>query len=348
MSDIEVVSTPLVPGSAMAAEWDAWLTHQGPRAGFLQSSQWAAIDAALNGAGTQLVVARRGEVLAAGALLRTRGSRWASGVAADCHDGPVLGDDHEATERLLDEIDRFAAAAGAETVRLSPPATAAAALDGPGVADLLARSGYDRLPWLTRLVDIAADDATLAASFTRTARKAVRRAAEEGVLCVRCADKEEFLRLFARGYAEIAGAQARERLSRLWELDAARAYRFFVATDAAGAVLATLGTYRFNGVATEVMSGRTPAGLAAGAPAQDLLHLEALRAHRDEGDRLFDLAGYAPVPADDRQAGIRRFKEKFGGVEVEVGRYERSRSPVVLRGLRGLRGRLGALRARSR
>ena len=46
-------------------------------------------------------------------------------------------------------------------------------------------------------------------------------------------------------------------------MDSDRCYRFFVVEDAAGNVHAVLGTYRYQGLVTEIMSGRTSFGQTA-------------------------------------------------------------------------------------
>jgi hypothetical protein len=110
-----------------------------------------------------------------------------------------------------------------------------------------------------------------------------------------------------------------ERGLAMWDHNDSGVYTWFVALDESGDPVGTLGTYRHAGVATEVMSARDP-GFAL--PSQDLLHWEVIRHHRDAGDQLFDLAGFAPEPADPKEAGIRRFKEKWGGRVVPAPRYD--------------------------
>ena len=58
-------------------------------------------------------------------------------------------------------------------------------------------------------------------------------------------------------------------------------------------------------------------------PVQDLLHWHAFITHRELGDRVFDLAGFAPAPSTEKEKGIRAFKEKWQGRTVMIPRYER-------------------------
>jgi hypothetical protein len=105
-------------------------------------------------------------------------------------------------------------------------------------------------------------------------------------------------------------------------------FRFWEVTSPSGEALATLGTYRFNGLATEVMSARTSRGIELGLPAQDLAHFEAMRWHGAAGDALFDLAGFSASPSTAKEAGIRRYKEKWGGRLVETSHYVWCERPI--------------------
>jgi hypothetical protein len=128
--------------------------------------------------------------------------------------------------------------------------------------------------------------------------------------------------MFLEPYAAWSDVDARAMVRKgllMYDLDQQGAYSWLVAVGPEGTSLGTLGTYRHAGVATEVMSSRDP-GVAS--PAQDLLHWEAMRRHRDAGDEVFDLAGMSPDPATGKEEGIRRFKEKWGGAVVPAPQYE--------------------------
>ena len=99
----------------------------------------------------------------------------------------------------------------------------------------------------------------------------------QGLEVVPCSSYTEFRERFRDPFYEGRaaaglGVSTWEGDDAMWLLGGERYYRFFYCADPAGRVLATLGTYSFGGVATEIMSGRTPYGLAAGLPAQDFLH----------------------------------------------------------------------------
>jgi hypothetical protein len=321
--------------SAEAGEWDAWLDTLGPEAGFLQTTAWAAINEAANRATSQLVVARdeRGTI-AGGALLSLREGRL------DCFEGPVLG----AAERprtlaaVLDGIGRAARQQGASSVMLHGRPPASSWWPDEELAGVLARRRYEATPWLTALVDLRPPEDELLAGFQRSARKAIRRCAEMGVEVFACDTLDSYLACFVVPYhGPDEGAEPYRADRAMWERDPGRHYRFFAARDGAGgAILGTLGTYAHGGVATEIMSRRTEAGVRHGAPVQDALHWAAFRAHQQSGDTLFNLAGFAPTPRSDKEAGIRRFKEKWNGQTVPVPRFELTRG-LARRGARAVR-----------
>jgi hypothetical protein len=205
------------------------------------------------------------------------------------------------------------------------PAACANALSHEALGAVLGARRYEASPWATAIVDLGGDKDALANACSSAARKAVRRGRREGLAVVGCTTRDEYVTRFLGAYESANPGRANPfREAAVWDLDDGDHYRFYLAVDTQGDVHATLGTYRFNGMATEISSSRTPVGVDAGLPAQDLLHWEVLLAHKALGDRLFNLAGYAPEPADAKEQGIKRFKQKWGGRDVTYARFRRS------------------------
>ena len=123
----------------------------------------------------------------------------------------------------------------------------------------------------------------------------------------------------------------------MWGIGYKKYYQFFVAKDQKGSVLATLGTYRFKGVATEIMSHRSKGSFDNNLPAQDLLHWEIIKYHKSLGDHWFNLAGYSPNPNTPKEEGIRNFKKKWGGQEIPVHTYILDLSSFSMRMARKLK-----------
>jgi len=208
-----------------------------------------------------------------------------------------------------------------------------------GLSDEFARAGYGALDWCTSVVHLVGDEATLLASFDRSVGKAIRRCVREGVSVRRCEDLDAIERDFYGTYAATAAAGYDvERGRTVHALDRGRHYDYYVAAAADGSLLACLGTYRYGGVATEIMSARSPEAVQSAVPVQDLLHWEVMRSRRDAGDEWFDLAGYASTPTTPKEEGIRRFKEKWNGVRVASPTFTKDVSGRLRRATRRLRG----------
>lgn len=284
-----------------------------------------------------LLTRRPGRKRASGARGRVKG--WLTGDSLDCLEGPVLSGPNKAAllRSLLEETDALASMLGVWRVRFfgRPPA-AADWLDVGTTSALFADFGYTARPWLTALVDLTASEDVLSKSFRHAARKGIRKCEAAGVRVELCSNFEEFARDYLAPYYEAQKDEDRftgplANMEALWHTDGGRHYRYFVARDPAGTPLALLGTYAFNGVATEIMSVVTVSGRASKLPAQDLLHWEIFRTHKAAGDATFNLAGFNPESTDVREAGIRRFKEKWGGRIVEVPQFEREKAPLRTR-----------------
>lgn len=300
----------MIERSTPDQEWDLWLERAGHEGDFLQTSRWAEIDEAANGVRSHVLRATAG-------IAGLVGHPADAGGDLRCLHGPVL-----THPRDLDGIADFALASEAlarEQRCASVQFVGRPAVSNVDPADLVTRLsplGYAATSWLTAVVDLRKSDEELLGAADRAVGKALRRCARERVSIRLCDDVESYESVFLAAFAAARPDYDPERGRRAFALDEGRHYRHYVAVDGHGAVLATLGTYRFGGVATEIMSVRTEAGRERGAPAQDLLHWHVMREHRDLGDAWFDLAGYAASPATPAEAGIKRFKQKWGGTEV--------------------------------
>ncbi|HET6865344.1 MAG TPA: GNAT family N-acetyltransferase [Solirubrobacteraceae bacterium] len=320
-----------VRGAEALAAWENFVNQVGAAAGFLQTPAWARINAAATGARPVVVEVRDDDGrLRAGALCsagpvgrRILGRR---SCVLTCGDGPVVPDgDAALLEKVLDGFAHAIADTRAAAVRLSgfPPASGWA--DQRELTRVFARRGYAVRRWATALVDLTVDPDEMQRRLHRAARKALRRADSCHVAARRCATREEFESLFVRPYAAWSGGDEgfAKRAFATWDNDDQRRYAFFVAC-VDGRPVATLGTYRHAGVATEVMSARAPDSDPS-IPVQDQLHWHVLSEHRASGERLFDVAGFNPAPESPKEEGIARFKRKWGGVETEVAMFEFAR-----------------------
>jgi hypothetical protein len=341
------------PKLDIPSDWDEWLTAQGGAAGFCQTSTWARIHAAVNRASSFALSVIEGGERRAGMLISLRppgpvrflSKPWLRnaiagryGGALECFEGPVLprSNPESLLSNLLRQVDILASTLGIRSIRFSglPPMSGLA--DANSVADVFRSFNYRQVPWQTAVVDLSATEVELLGTFRQAARKGIRKCIESGLSVTQCVTHEEYVRDFREPYYAALAAEGKSIPLEFhdlaqWEIDGGRHYRFLVAKDGAGQIHATLGTYTFNGVATEIMSGRTLVGKVHNLPAQDLLHWEAFKIHRAAGDRWFNLAGYNPVPRNEKEGGIRRFKQKWNGLEISAPQFFRSIDPPYVR-----------------
>ncbi len=353
-----MASTALKPDSGLPPDWDDWLASQGNRAGFCQTSMWAGIHAAVNRATSHVICVDRNGLRVAGALVSLRPAgetnamdRIRSHVAGnasgtlECFEGPVLpdGDVKDALADVLSQVDVLAKRLSVNYVRFAGAPVLAPWAGSEDASRVFQEFGYRETPWLTSVVDLAPDEDALRRSLKQAARKGIRKSQDAGLNVRLCESREDFIGVFCKAYNEdIDGAGASSDTLRdeaFWRANRSGSYRFFVVEDSGGNVHAVLGTYNYNGLVTEITSGRTAFGKSSNLPAQDLLHWEAMLHHKRIGDRYFNLAGYSPNPVSEKEAGIRRFKEKWGGREISVPAFVRLREPGYVRVGRWLRAK---------
>lgn len=335
-------------GTATApADWDDWL--QSTEAGFCQTTLRAQMDHALNGSTYRFLSVMEGGHRIAGALIGARrpaAPRTAKDLVkaaipgrrattALCMEGPAWAAPSPlldaAADHLADALLDYARAEKA-ALRIMPPRWSTAE-PSSWAAALLAR-GFVAKEWMTSLIDLTQSEVDLLANARPNVRKALRKARESGIEVEECRDYDTYVRDFRTGFVESHLLDTGDRLrmeedSPWWEMGRTN-YRFFVAKAKSGGVLAMLGTYRFRGIGTEIMSGRTRLCRDTNLPAQDLLHYEVFLAHKRSGDRRFDLAGYSAEPADEKERGIRFFKEKWGGEQRRYREFGRSEQTGLL------------------
>jgi len=336
-------------------KWDSHL-HQAEReAGLCQSTYWAKVIAAVDRAQPLFLEVfqeggSEGEAPAAMLLaflkipwdrrkkrrtgrlkdiLLRRSSQW-----LEWHDGPVILTQNpetalEALEELLQWLNEFAASQRLSRISSHGFSHAGLWLDSKEAADCYSRSGYNLTRWATFLVDLTPSQEDIWNSLSHAARKAVRKAQRSGLTAKRMENFQQYEALFFKSYNDNERYRRRAGMAlhvakTSWELDLHDYYSYYAAIDSSGTILGTLGMYIFNGAATEIASSISPVALSEKLPAQDLLHWELLCEAKRRGCHTFDLAGVNPSPADDKEAGIRRFKEKWGGRYIEYYRPART------------------------
>ena len=171
--------------------------------------------------------------------------------------------------------------------------------------------------WATLTVDCSRDDNSLPASFKPAARKAIRRATEDGIVVRQIENIEQmreyysFARQCSRRYGKkLAGFEDFENL--FTEVRSRSIFETFVA-EKDGEPLAGLSVWGDGNFIQELGSFNSERAFREKLYGADLLKWEIIRWARANGIRWFDLAGINPDPTDSKEENIRRFKEKWGG-----------------------------------
>ncbi len=185
------------------------------------------------------------------------------------------------------------------------------------------KMGFKKQEWQTFIVDLRASEENLLKSFDHSARKGIKKTTSLGVLVERCDRFEKFFKRFLIPYCNATKREIKEKkfYENGWDLDTENVYNYWTAQTEQGEPLGFLGTYRYNSVATEIMSSLTPLALERKIPVQDLLHWEIMRYHKTLGDSYFDLAGFNPNPISEKEKNIKRFKQKWEGEVYDVSSY---------------------------
>ena len=272
----------------------------------------------------------------------------------ECIDGPVLvngnGGGRDVLRRLLEWVDDYAKRSRVGEIRWTAPAGEAVWSSIDSMSEAFTSMGYAPSPWSTLLVDLTQDEESLWQNLNRAARKSINKCIRQGIEVRKVRDFEDFRAAFLTPYTTAQEGEARSSsiFRVMFDEDVDQRYAYFIALDAEGETLATLGVHSFGGVAKEIASSLSPRAREAAIPAQDILHWHVLKWAKEQGSNTFDLAGVAPNPTDPKEEGIRRFKEKWGGRYVELHRFEKTLAPARLlrstrRAFSGLSGR-GLLR----
>jgi hypothetical protein len=348
-SDASAMPPHLVVGesSEAPADWDNWLDAAGANAGSRQTS-WRAAQFQIEYGGSSYFLETRQDGSRVAGMLATwvpvsgrfAGIKRMADVVGrlrysrlEIFDGPVVpSGDLRYAAPLIDRLDMIAKRHRVAGIRFScfPPGYDVS--DDSQIHHLLVKHGYRRIDWNTSVLSLDLPEEQAFAQLRDKERSAIRICERSGVVFHECADEESYLRHFVRGYYG-GGVLAREQ--RQWCANVPKYSRFFVALSADGEPLATLATYRFNGYVTVRRIKRTIAGKKSRLAVQDFLHWRVIHFHRSLGDRWFDLAGIAPDPSTEKEAGIRFFKTKWGGMEKSAPRYFKDMRSGLQRALPG-------------
>jgi lipid II:glycine glycyltransferase (peptidoglycan interpeptide bridge formation enzyme) len=308
-----------------SAAWDAFVADH-PQATYLQTAAWARVKAA-NGWSSRLVVTSSGgDLRRFGARVLLRRPRPVPWTFAYAPRGPLGSVWDEAS--LADWADALRSSLGRNTVggagvahvRIDPEIERDGLLDAGGAAsEGLARLGWRQAPEIqpsmTRIIDLAQDEAALWSDLRSKWRQYVNKARALGTT-VEDVDADAdpgafstFHRIMAETSTRTGTPIRTEAAYRdIWDAFRPTAgARLLFTRDSRGEVGAVLLLVRWGKRVVEPYGGMTVSG--AEQRANYLLKWEAIRTSRLAGATSYDLWGLV-------HPGIRQFKEGFGGREV--------------------------------
>jgi hypothetical protein len=210
--------------------------------------------------------------------------------------------------------------------------------------DIFEKYGFQRQAWQTLIIDLSPPEEALFMNLEHSARKGIKKAISLGVQVESCDSFEEYHANYLVPYLSTTNREYRGEAfyKEGWELDTDNIYKYWVARSAEGELLGFLGTYSYDGVATEIASALTPLAFEKKIPVQDLLHWEIIKYHKNKGDHYFDLAGIHPNPTTTKEQNIRKFKEKWGGTLYDVPTYSLDNRSFLHKLINKIRAKLHA------
>ncbi len=184
------------------------------------------------------------------------------------------------------------------------------------------QAGFQRENKATFVVDLSLSEEELWKNVDKSARKLVNRTLED--VNVRIIESVEDFKSYClvlnenRVRSKLAKVPYSEELWRVFS--ESNSGCFFIA-EKDGNVLAGLGVSFFNGFLNEWGAATSSSALEEKIYAGDAIKWEVIKWGRHKGFRFFDLSGVSPEPKTEKEKGIFRFKEKWGGRLVSYGEY---------------------------
>jgi len=321
--------------------WDECLLTSFKCSGFFQTSFWANLSQRLLGAKPMYLELIDGDRYCASLMLIHRSPQTLLKKVLDIifrskqsflefSDGPNFIDTSNCTHflpKFLKWIDDYAFINGVGKIVTNGFPITSNYLHSHELLQIYESFGYETSSWATFLVNLNQSEEELNKNIAHSTRKQINKAKRQGVIVRRINSFQEYEKMFYIPYYKYKEARGEkvfplETAELMWKMDINGVfYTHYIASDEHNETLATLGVYHFAGTATEITSCLTERAYSMKIPAQDILHWQVMLDMKQMGCHTFDLAGVNPAPINQKEEGIRRFKEKWGGKYVEYKRY---------------------------
>ncbi len=192
---------------------------------------------------------------------------------------------------------------------------------GPSEMPILVRASiprhWENKQWATFIIDLRQSEDDLGKNLKKTARKAIHRAQEDGIVVRRISSLEDL-----RSYFDFACQCATRYGKKMYDfVDFETMWRHFrphaifetFVAEKDREPLAGLSIWGYNGIISELGSFQSERSFREKLYGSDLIKWEVMRWGLQQGYRTYDLAGVNPEPKTPKEQGIRQFKEKWGG-----------------------------------
>lgn len=191
---------------------------------------------------------------------------------------------------------------------------------------ILKEKGYSGRKWATILVDLRKDENELEEALEYSAKKCINKNKRDKIEVTTVKDPAEYEK-----YCLLMYDFMRMRRNRLpyftppmWLFlrNKEKCMEIFVAkqgTDMQGG----LGILYFNGIVFEIAAWRSDHAIKNNLYIGDAIKWEVIRWAKKNGHSVYDLGGVNPNPSTDKERGIKRFKEKWGGSEIVYPEYSK-------------------------
>ncbi|PIO02733.1 hypothetical protein COU38_01895 [Candidatus Micrarchaeota archaeon CG10_big_fil_rev_8_21_14_0_10_54_18] len=194
----------------------------------------------------------------------------------------------------------------------------------------LGKAGFKKKEWATFLLDLRRGKEELWAGVDKATRKIVRRTREKGVE-VRTAENEED---YAAYHAVMNENRRRNKVKEypysraFWELFKEAGMGEIFVAELDGRILGGLTASLYNDYVNEWGAALSNKAREEKIYASDAVRWAVIEWARAKGAHYYDLTGVNPAPRDEKEKGIYRFKEKWGGDFKEYCEYSTSNAVV--------------------
>lgn len=331
--------------------WWNGLLRRVPAGTIFQTTHWAAYWTSYLGAAPQFLVVREGDRVVAQLLVlemlkgheSLRGSMAAPLVpllrpllkVLTWREGPVIHDEsrrEEALRMCLREVQRLAKAR--RVTRLEEAYLPLAQPCNGMEQQVFANFGYGVERCATVRIDVHQPLEQLWERLEQgVARTPVRKAQRQQVTVRQLHGTQELGAFFG-----LVEAWRRERRFPRYAFDrygkmasAMQPHCAFFLAEHEGRAMAGAGLWHFNGQAHLFTPVQSRLARQRDIYAGDALCWAMIQWCHAQGLRVYDLSGVSPAPASAAEAGIRRFKEKWGGRVIEYPVFTRALKPMAWR-----------------